>query len=211
VFLALKGFFRDRVFAPMLVWLLVASYSILVFPWFAFSYYWWWILLLPVPLTVFAGNALERLGVFANSKRFRRALVGFLLLGVVGVGYACSVVRLGFPFAYSYMPSGLVESCVGFGGIPNVEAAFLWVNENVPVGALVVVPEKFQGFASMYSRSDLRIRVAPPLLNLSEVVGMVEGESIVYAIYYSDEVGETENITENLVTFRDVGVYRVYI
>jgi hypothetical protein len=53
--------------------------------------------------------------------------------------------------------------------------------------------------------------VAPPLLNLSEVVGMVEGESIVYAIYYSDDVGKFENTKENLATFRNVGIYRVYI
>jgi len=211
VFLALKGFFRDKVFTPMLIWLCVASYSIVVFPWFAFSYYWWWILLLPIPLTVYAGHALERWGVFAEGKRSKKLFVGFLLLGVVGVGYACSVVRLGYPYAYTYMPSGLVESCVGFDNIPDIKAAFTWVNENVPVGALVVVPEKFQGFASMYSRSDLRIRVAPPLLSLSEVVGMVEGESIVYAIYYSDDVGKFENTKENLATFRNVGIYRVYI
>jgi hypothetical protein len=196
----------------MLIWLCVASYSIVVFPWFAFSYYWWWILLLPIPLTVYAGHALETWGVFAEGKRSKKLFVGFLLLGVVGVGYACSVVRLGYPYAYTYMPSGLVESCVGFGDIPDIKAAFTWVNENVPVGALVVVPEKFQGFASMYSRSDLRIRVAPPLLSLSEATVRFKGkESVGYAVFFLNDVGDPKNMTEILSTFRRVAVCRVYL
>jgi hypothetical protein len=155
---------------------------------------------------------LERLGVFSGGRQFRKALVGFLLLAVVAVGYASSVVRLGYPYAYTYMPSGLVESCVEFGDIPDVEAAFLWVNENIPFGALVVVPEKFQGFASMYSRSDLRIRVAPPLLSLSEATVRFEGkESVGYAVFFLNDVGDRKNMTEILSTFRRVAVCRVYL
>lgn len=209
--LARKGFFRDKVFGPMVVWLLVASYSIVVFPWCAFSYYWWWILLLPIPLTVYAGHGLERLGVFGEGRRFRVA-VGFLLLSVVAVGYASSTIRLGYPYAYTYMPSGLVESCIEFNDIPDVKKAFFWVNENVPFGAVVVVPEKFQGFASMHSRLDLKIRVAPALLSLDAVVGRAKtGGNIVYAVYYLNEVGESESMLEILTTFRNVGIYRVYL
>jgi hypothetical protein len=206
-----KGFFRDKVFAPMLVWLLVASYSIVVFPWFALSYYWWWILLLPVPLTVYAGHGLEKSGVLARRKPFRIALVGFLLLGIVAAGYASSVIRLGYPYAYTYMPSGLVESCVKFGDIPDVEAAFLWVNENAPIGALVVVPEKLQGFASMHLRADLNIRIAPPLLSLDEVTERWKSMgSHVFGVCFLDETGRIDNKTEIMATFNGVGIFRIW-
>jgi hypothetical protein len=121
-------------------------------------------------------------------------LAGFLLLSVVGVSYACSVISLGYPYAYTYMPSGLVESCVDFSDISDVKKAFLWVNEHVPVGAVVIVPEKFQGFALMYSRNDIRIRVAPPLISLSDVLRVNKTYGLVYAIYYINEIENCMNI-----------------
>jgi hypothetical protein len=205
--LAVKGFFKDNVFMPILVWLCVASYSIVVFPWFAFSHYWWWILLLPIPLTVYAGNSLEKFGVFVGRKHFRKTLYGFLLLGVIGVGYACSLIRLGYPYAYTYMPSGLVESCIRFEDITNIKAAFSWVNEHIAVGALIIVPEKFQGFALIYTRPGLRIRVAPALCSLCEVAWMVKyNGSLIYAIWYADELGRNMEGLEHLATFRNVTI-----
>jgi hypothetical protein len=210
--LAIKGFFRDKVFTPMLIWLCVASYSIVVFPWFAFSYCWWWILLLPIPLTVYAGHGLERLGVFAGGRQFRRMLVGFLLLSVVSVGYASSIIRLGYPYAFTYMPSGLVESCVNFEDIPDIKEAFTWANTHLPLNAVVIVPEKFQGFASMYSRSDLRIRIAPPLLGFNAVIDLLENKTVaVYAVYHTNEVGDSNNTIEILIKFGNVGIYRALI
>jgi hypothetical protein len=204
--LAVKGYFRDKVFAPMMFWLLAASYSLVFFPWFALSYYWWWILLLPIPLTVYVGQALDRLGVFTQGKHFKALVTGFLLLSVVAVGYASSTINL----ANSYMPSGLVESCVDFNSIPDIKDAFTWVNQNLPSNAIVIVPEKFQGFASMYSRLDFRIRIAPPLLSLDAVVNRLESKSgMIYAVYYTSEAGESSSIIEFLTAFRNVGIYRV--
>jgi hypothetical protein len=203
--LAVKGYFRDRVFAPMMLWLLVASYSLTVFPWFALSYYWWWILLLPIPMTVYAGQALDRLGVFTLRKHGKAFAVGLVLLSIIVGGYASSNINL----ANSYMPSGLVESCVDFDSIPDIKDAFEWANTNLPYNATVIVPEKFQGFASMYSRIDLKLRVAPPLLSLNEVVTRVAGEiGSTYAIYFEGEVEETDNIME-LESFKRVGIYQV--
>jgi len=210
---AVKGFFKDEVFTPMLVWLCVASYSIVVFPWFAFSYYWWWILLLPVPLTVYVGQALEKWEVFAGGRRFRAVLVGVLLLSIIAVGYASSVFRLGYPYAYTYMPSGLLESCVDFKDVPDISDAFSWINLHLPEKAVIFVPEKFQGFAFLYSRSDLTIRVVPPLLNLSQIVAMIEGKEngTIYAIYYSKEIGDLKDVAKNLATFGKIVVYQLCI
>jgi hypothetical protein len=75
--LAVKGFFKEKVFLPILAWLLAASYSIAVFPWFAFSNYWWWIFLLPIPLTIYAGNALDKSGFTMKGKLSLRLIGGF--------------------------------------------------------------------------------------------------------------------------------------
>ena len=209
---AIKGFFKDHVFTPILIWLCITSYSILIFPYFAFSYYWWWILLLPIPLTVYIGNSLEKWGVFVSSKQFMKAFAGFLFLGMVSISYACSAVRLGFPYAYTYMPSGLVESCVEFENISDLENAFRWVNENLPLNAMVIVPEKFQGFAIIHARSDFKIYVAPPLLRLSEVINYVRPvtNDVVYAVWYSKDIGKIDDV-KVMTVIGDIGVYRLLL
>jgi len=206
---ALKGFFRDRVFTPILVWLSLASYSIVFSPTYAFSMYWWWILLLPIPLTVYAGQGLEKLGVFRSPKRLKAGVFGLILLGGVALGYATSVVPIGYPHAYSYIPSGLAESCVGFGDVPDVETALHWVNENMPISAIVIVPENFQGFAFMKLRADLQIRVAPSVLNLSGVINRINiNDGDLYAVYYSKDVGNCADI-ETILKIGIIGVYRI--
>ena len=205
---ALKGLSKDRVFTPMLIWLSIASYSIVFSPKYAFSYYWWWTLLLPIPLTVYMGQGLEKLGVFRNPARLKMAAFALLIFGGVAFGYAGSAVRIGYPNAYSYIPSGLVESCVGFDDIPDVKGSLEWVNEHASTGAIVVVPENFQGLAFMDLRSDLEIRVAPSLLDLGKAVRTLEAsQDFVYAVYYLSEVGNYDS--EMLAIFRKVGVYGI--
>lgn len=209
--LALKGFSKDRVFLPMLGWLLVTSYSIVIFPWYALSHYWFWTFLLPIPLTVYVGDALERFGVFTEKKYSRKLVLGISLLGIVAFGYATSIASIGYPLAYTYMPPGLVKSCVGFEDIKDIEQAFHWANEHLPSNAVVVVPEKFQGFASVHSRDDFRIRVAPPLLNFHEVNYKIEDASGSYfVIYYLSEMGDSdEQITYRLFTIGKIAVYKI--
>lgn len=187
--LAAKGFFKDKVFMPMLGWLCVMSFSILVCPWYAFAEYWWWILLLPIPLTVFAGEGLGRLRVFSDFRQFRKAIIGVALLGVVAFGYAASVIPVGYPYAYYYMPSGLVESSVPLEDIPDIKSAFQWLNENAQLNSFIVVPEKMQGLAYTETRDDFLIRVLPPLLTLTDeyLPENIDTKSI-YAVEYTKNI-----------------------
>jgi len=194
VLFAWRGFFWNRVFTPMLVWLCITTYSIVVFPWFAFSYYWWWILLLPIPLTVYVGHGLEKLGVFSSAKRLRVAVIALIMLGIVAFGYATSIIPIGYPYAYYYIPSGLVESSVPYEDIPNINKAFEWLNQNASTNSTIIVPEKFQGMAYIKLRKDIKICIAPSLLNLTDVVRVIELDSrMIYAVYYFDEIGDHEN------------------
>jgi hypothetical protein len=194
----------------MLAWLLISSYSVLVFPWFALSYYWWWIFLLPLPLTVYAGNAFERLGVLAEGKQSKRLVIGLFMLGIVGFGYASSVSSIGYPYAYYYMPPGLVKSCADFRDIPDIREAFFWANSQLPQNTMIVVPWNFQGFASMYSRPDLQIRVAQDSLSFDSAISLIENKSdSLYALYLERDLIGSNSTVETLMNFGNVGIYRV--
>jgi hypothetical protein len=204
---AWKGVFRDRVLAPMLVWLSVVSYSILAYPWYAFAQYWWWTLLLPIPLTVYLGERLERLNVFTSSKRFKITVAGLILLGVIGVDYATSIIRIGYPYAYSYMPSGLVESAMPFEDISDLKKALEWVNQNASFSFSVIVEEKFQGIAYTELRTDIRILVAPSLMKLSDVFKITDKEVSLpcFVVYYTNNAGEYNQY--RVVSFGKIGIY----
>jgi len=207
--LAAKGVFRDRVFAPMLVWLGIMSYSILLYPWYAFVQYWWWTLLLPIPLTVYLGEGLDRLKVFTNSKRFKIAMIGVILLSIISLGYATSIIRIGYPSAYTYIPSGMVESSIPFDDIKNLLTTIAWVNENVPLNSSVIVEERIQGFAYLNLRSDIIIRVSPALLKLGSIslFGDFKPNST-YAIWYADNVNYTGFSWSKVAEFGPVCVFR---
>ena len=207
IFFVVKGFFKDRVFFPMISWLLFASYSIVIFPWFALSFYWFWMFLLPIPMTVYAVHGLEKWGVLGDRRHRRKLAAGMMVLFVIGFGYASSLISVGYPLAYSYMPPGLVKSCVDFEDIPDIQKAFDWANLNLPINATVVIPEKFQGFSVMILREDLLIRVAPALLKFNEVIHLTENWSF-FAIYYTEEVGNNGQSISQLVKFGSIGVFK---
>ncbi len=169
------------------------SFSVLVFPWYAFSLYWWWVLLLPIPLTIYLGEFLSKNHVF-REKMFprRKALFccALLIVGSIAVVYSTSAVNLFYFNTTNYLPTGLVESSVLFADIPDVQAAIVWVNKNVPMNSTVLVQERIQGFAYSGMRSDIQIRVSSSLISLNDASKFVFPKSnILYSIWFSDTVG----------------------
>ena len=210
---AIKGFRKDRVFMPMLIWLAIASLSIIVYPWYAFSEYYWWILLLPIPLTVFVGENLDRLHIFdvgKPNKRKKAFWFTLCLLGVIAVGYATSTVKLGYPYAYTYMPAGMVESSVPFEDIKNITAALEWANKNVPSNSTVIVEQKIQGFAYLDLSSDIQIRVSTPLLTLNQVLPLINSiPSSTYAVWYESDIGQGTFSGPKLAEFGNISVFKI--
>jgi hypothetical protein len=93
---------------------------------------------------------------------------------------------------------------------PDVEEAFSWVNMHLSDNVVVIVPENFMGFASIYSRSDLRIRVAPAMLSLNAAINLVENRTdTIYAIYFTNRVGENNSTIEVLMLLGNIGIYRI--
>jgi hypothetical protein len=208
---ALKGFFRDKVVTPMLIWLSVMSFSIVVYPWYAFSNYWWWILLLPIPLTIYAGHCLDRLNVFSDAKRWKKTLLGLGVVGVVAFGYAASVIPVGYPYAYYYIPSGLVNSSVPFEDIPDIDQAMEWTNQHISPETNVIVSENIQGLAYVKLRDDINIRVVPALMKLEEVGGLIDWKNEEYwVIYYITEIGSVDEYPFVLrISFGDIGIFNI--
>lgn len=210
ILVSIKGFFRDKVWTPIVVWLLLTSFSIVIYPWFAFAQYWWWILLLPIPLTIYGGEGLEKLKVFSNQKRLKIAITGIMLLSIVSFGYASSIIKIGYPYGYYYIPSGLVESSVPLEDIQDIKYAFQWVNNNIPVNSVVVVPEKLQGLAYIELREDLLIRVLPPLLTLNNEYfpeNIYTNSS--YAIDYSNKVDSSNFSGLKIMEFEKIAIFKI--
>jgi hypothetical protein len=219
IFFAAKGFFRDRVFMPMLVWLLPVSLSVLVYPWYAFSQYWWWILLLPIPLTVYIGEYLDRKRVFEKTKHNKNKKVfwaALFMLSLLAAGYAssttfeCANFTFAYPYAYTYLPTGMVQSSILFSDIPDVIAALHWVNKNAFLNSTVVVQEKIQGLAYIELRSDFLIRESPSLLTLNEAYMLnpiALNNSI--AVWFDENVDyETFSGTE-IIHFGKIGIFKI--
>ncbi len=203
--LAFLGFRKDSLLLPMLGWLTSASFDSLILPQFALSYFWWWLLLLALPLSVYAGSGLEKLSSINAFNRFQGTAIFLLLLAMLAVGYSTSTIRLGYPGAYAYMPSSLVESSVRYSEIPHLESAIEWSNQNAPRNAILLLPENFEGFAILHGRSDLRVRVAPPSLSLAQVVTDYGPIGVVFAIYYTDQVGTLQ--IPRVAEFGEIGVF----
>jgi hypothetical protein len=217
---AVKGFFKDKVFMPMLIWLLPFSLSILVYPWYALSQYWWCILLLPIPLTVYLGEYLDKKRVFENTKTSKSKKIywaALLMLGVLAVGYAgsstlgYSYITFGYPYAYTYLPTGLVQSSIPFEDIPDVKAALEWMNTNAPLNSTLIVQEKIQGLAYIELRSDFLIRVSPSLLTLNEASKLNPATLIsYYAVWYIENVDNGTFSGSRIIQFGKIGVFEIY-
>jgi hypothetical protein len=206
---AIKGFFKDKTFAPMSAWLLIASFSIIIYPKFALSQYWWWILLIPIPLTIYLGNYLQKINIFEDKRQFRKAIAGLVILIVISLAYASSIIPIGTPYSLTYSPKGLVESSIQFKEIPDAEKAFRWINENLPANSILLVPEKLQGTAYITTRPDIQIRVTQSELTLEVSIQKANlNAARLYAVYFSKEIGNITNIL-NPELFGNIGVYEI--
>jgi hypothetical protein len=210
---AVKGFFKDKVFLPMLIWLSLASTSILFFPWYAFSQYWWWTLLLPIPLTIYLGEYLDQKHIFEKG-RINKSKVMFgaalLLLGILAIGYGSATIKVAYPTVTTYIPNSMVEVSIPFEDIPQVQRAMEWINNDAQLNSTVLVEERIQGFAYNQLRSDLQIRVCPSLLNLNDAFGLTPDSSKPsYAIWYKENVNFGTLGGLQVAEFGSIGIFRI--
>jgi hypothetical protein len=209
---AIKGFSKDKVFLPMLIWLTIASFSILVYPWFALQMYWWWILLLPIPLTIYLGGYLEKAQVFENKKFCHRKKIFIVLfvIGLLAVAYTSSAVKVVYLDAITYMPSGMVESSIEFTDTTNVKLAITWANQNIPPNSILIIQEKIQGLSYSEMRHDFQIRVSPSLLTLNQAINLIPAEACIkYAIWYKEDLNHQTFAVAKIAEFGKIGIFQI--
>lgn len=184
-----KGFRRNKLLDPMIGWLLLGSFSVIVSPWFAVPGYQRWLILLVFPFSVYAAMGFERFHLFDKSS-FRKLVAILLVFMVIAVGYSSGA------FSYvalpnSWVPTNLVQSSIGWDQVDDVKGVLRWLDENAVANSSILSEERFYGWALLYlNRANNDIEVMPyganssPTLVLEKALG--DNFSLVYLIWYTD-------------------------
>jgi len=185
----LLGLRRDGLVGSMVVWLLVASFSVVVGPLFSVPGYQRWLMLLVFPFCVYAAWGFERLGFFSGRRVWM--LISVLLVFVlIGSGYATGVFSYVGQLPNSYVALSLVGSSIRWDEVDDVKAVLSWLDQNAVVDSSVLVEECFYGWTLLYlGRAGVDVRVIPygaassPFSALD--LALRDGFSWVYLVWFS--------------------------
>ncbi len=184
-----KGFRRDRLFDPMVGFLLLGSFSVVLIPWFAVPGYQRWLILLVFPFSVYAVWGFERLRFF-DKENFRRLAAVILVFAVIGVGYSTGVFSYVTP-NNSWVPTSLVQSSIGWDQIDDVKGVLGWLDENALANSSLLSEERFYGWALIYlKRANNDIVVIGYSANSSPAPALEkalsDGFGCIYLVWYTD-------------------------
>ena len=186
---AIVGFERrlrfDSIVGPML-----GGISIGFFPYLPMSgTYWRWLVLLVFPFSFYALNGLRKLGILRQRKKL---LLIYLAFSGLALGYACGGLAVKTTVEYServwpssqirylagivgaHMPASLLQSSIGQGKvqdqIDDCIRCLEWVNLNAENGSILIVEERFRGWAILYLEERVGVVLIPdgyPMTNIS--------------------------------------------
>jgi len=184
-----KGFRRNKLLDPMVCFLLLGSFSVIVSPWFAVPGYQRWLMLLVFPFSVYAAMGFERFRLFDKSS-FRKLVAILLVFMVIGVGYSSGA------FSYvalpnSWVPTSLAQSSIGWDQVDDVKGVLRWLDENAVADSSVLSEERFYGWTLIYlkrANDDVNVISYAPnsLPQLALEKALTDGFSWIYLIWYTD-------------------------
>jgi hypothetical protein len=157
---ALYGLLRrkDKLVSLMVVWLFLASFSVL-FGWLAVPGYQRWLMLLVFPLCVLAVWGFEAFGLFSGRRLWALAAV-LLVFVIVGAGYSTGAYSYVGQFPNSYVTVNMVQSSLGWSEVDDVKAVLGWLDNHAVSGSSVLAEECFYGWTLMYlQRANVDVRV----------------------------------------------------
>ncbi len=185
----LKGWSRDNLLDPMLAWLIIGSFSVIVSPWVAVPAYQRWQMLLVFPFSVYATRGFDRFHMF-DKRGFRKLMACLLVLMVIGVGYSSGT------FSYvvsrnSWVPTNLAQSSIARDQIDDVTGVLRWLDEEAKTNSSFLVEERFLGWTSIYfSRANNDITVIGYGANSSPMPALekmlADGFCWIYLIWYTE-------------------------
>jgi len=199
---------RDRLIGPMMVWLLVGSFSVLS-PWFAVLGYQRWLMLLVFPLSLFTVRGFERFGLF-EKRRVKILVVIILVFVVLGIGYSTSAFSyVGF-IPNSYVPINLVQSSIGWNQIDDVIESLHWLDVHAVKNSSILVEERFYGWTMIYlerAKNDiLTVAYGADSTPASVLqVAFQKGSSAIYLMWFSEQTWQNFEVVHSQST---VSIFR---
>jgi hypothetical protein len=149
---------KDKLVSLMVVWLFLASFSV-VFGWLAVPGYQRWLMLLVFPFCVLAVWGFEAFGLFKGRRLWALAAV-LLIFVIVGAGYSTGAYSYVSQFPNSYVAVNLTQSSMGWSEVNDVKAVLGWLDHHAVSGSSVLAEECFYGWTVMYlERANVDVRV----------------------------------------------------
>jgi hypothetical protein len=209
--LALIGLYKEKILAGLCLTALIQAVWSPIFPTIGLPQWWRWVLNLGLPLSIYSFYAivriaelcsrlLGRIGRLASLRHpVQVALVVVLILpfGVQAIPYLSS------PYSHPakafvnaqwniYIPATMVGSSINPDDVPATLQAMHWLDVNAPRGSVVLVEERFVGWALLELRSDVHIIVYPVNSSMDEVLSasllLAAGKSIFLIWLSSQEI-----------------------
>ena len=208
IFFVLKGVCRDKVLDPMVAWLLVGSFSLVIIPWMAVPGYERWQMMLVFPFSAYATIGLGRLRLLSVDK-LKALTIIVLILTTVGIGYSTGV--LSYP-TITWVPANLVQSSIDISQIDDSIKCLEWLDGTAVSNSCLITEERFYGWASIHLNDDIRLVLYPApgtisismlpdhdLLDLALETAVEHGFTHIYLIWYTDSLpGDFKNVhTQN--------------
>lgn len=198
----LKGFRRDRLFDPILGFLLLSSFSVVLSPWFAVPGYQRWLMLLVYPFSVYAGLGFERFHFFEKGS-FKKLVAVLLIFIVIGMGYSTGAFSYVGMLPNSYVAVNLVQSSIPWNQVDDVKGVLMWLDENAVFNSSVLAEERFYGWTMIYlKRANDDVKVisygANSLPQQALERALADGYRWIYLIWYTDLIMEDFRMIHSL-------------
>jgi hypothetical protein len=191
--IAIRGFFKSNILTPMLLFLLLGSFSVVVIPWMAIPGYQRWLTLLVFPLTVYAAFGLR---YFFSDKRKLGFLAAILVVFIIiGLCYSTGLFSYTREYPNSWLPRNLTESSIPWNEVSNLTSCLNWLGNNSKGNSALLVEERFYGWSLIYLKpSEGAINVKPYVSSASFSTSFeeakLEGNSEIFLIGYSNRNAE---------------------
>jgi hypothetical protein len=194
------GFRKDKTLTPMLIWMVVAGYGILLLPATAPAYYWRWIILLAIPLTVYGANGVEKI-VRKAPKIFDRLGVVFVILLVsVGILYSTTTLLPINAAATTYIPSNMTQGSFSISQSTALGELASYVTNNSSGASYILTTEDFVGVLTADLHSNFTLILSPSDLPLQTALADARNTTIVnanlYVIWYCGEIPSGLNLAD---------------
>ncbi|KON32657.1 MAG: hypothetical protein AC479_07020, partial [miscellaneous Crenarchaeota group-6 archaeon AD8-1] len=149
--LVIKGFSKNSILNSMLIWLLLGSFSLIIFPWFSIPGYQRWLMLLVFPFSIYATLGLKKLNFGKYSSKFKIFYMSLIL--ILGISYSLGT------FSYvilpnSYIPVNMVQSSIPWNEIDDVKEVLGWFDVNGVTNSTLLCEERFLGWTQIYLKRD---------------------------------------------------------